>query len=848
MKTNVMIVFIGVFLIGNTHKSLAREVTFQLLTSDSAVNVAPGNIAMPNDWLTLTADDSLQGFNPDGALSFNLVDIAGIMPPSAWNRGPALTGQLVLDIVDNGDGSAGVLATGLVYQGKASPVMQMNQFLILPDTPAAQDTSIPVDGLTISGVWLNSAAGQWSITYDLDSYFATNVDGDPGPEDVDAVFSDKTQTGYLIPVSELTDTGLAAVELDDPTGFFAGDFEAYLQQTILPLLPEEATYLLITQMSKTAPEYVQPGGGLPITTNSLFGNTTVAFTTEDIYAPDPVVTLRLTDGDPGVLTGSLDDTDQDQTSQISMSPFGTPSKPYISTISMGTFYARERRALAEYSLEALRKASENPQAIQSASLTFYFDDVIFPDDSPLPYTTQAFAIELFTDTANVAFDASDPNDTDAQILGTGLDDWSGGVIQRWEFQAGQVDVPLVPGNDIMGIFGPDESYPANYGDDELALFGMIGFRVDVTEQIRTLYADPYTRTVGFRWINLSEGGFWTSMDPEGFLPTLEVSLNPDAPLVFTMQSDDKDAIVPDDSGRLSPLIGRPYHQIDGPNDTGIYLTVNDWQGGHDPDEQVTWPLSDGIINWPVFSDPNHTLDAEPALTAEGKSVYWDEDLNDYILAGPEDTVAGGLEKVYYLDHYYDSTLLLANNGIPTGGSADRQYALLCEFSLAEAQRWQLDPNALTSARLELTIDRVIDMSLQGNREALLPALLFVNAYDGDGLLDTFENVQTDFERIDHANADLVMFLTMDQTETGPPITDLALATYRLVDPGLGTHFVYEIDVTELVRQHLATESPFTGFALSCSGDGAFVVGSLDDVDVEHSISYLPKLVLETSSR
>ena len=55
-----------------------------------------------------------------------------------------------------------------------------------------------------------------------------------------------------------------------------------------------------------------------------------------------------------------------------------------------------------------------------------------------------------------------------------------------------------------------------------------------------------------------------------------------------------------------------------------------------------------------------------------------------------------------------------------------------------------------------------------------------------------------------------------------------------------------IDVTESVRQLLADEAAFSGFALSCSPDGEFCMASVDLVDDVRGKAYLPALVLETS--
>jgi hypothetical protein len=92
----------------------------------------------------------------------------------------------------------------------------------------------------------------------------------------------------------------------------------------------------------------------------------------------------------------------------------------------------------------------------------------------------------------------------------------------------------------------------------------------------------------------------------------------------------------------------------------------------------------------------------------------------------------------------------------------------------------------------------------------------------------------------------MVWLTMDGTVDGPPITDFALSHYRLVDPGLNEQFTIYIDVTEAVRELLADDAEYTGFIFSCPGDGDFTLASIDLVDTVNGATYLPILILETN--
>jgi hypothetical protein len=553
------------------------------------------------------------------------------------------------------------------------------------------------------------------------------------------------------------------------------------------------------------------------------------------------VTVTMTFEDPCSVMGALNNYDGDAFANVAAG-HGGPSKPYISTAFFGGGHSAARRGIAEFALEPMRDVSVDPNALTSATLRFYFDDVIFPDNSPEPYTAQDFTLQLYTATANGMVDGTDANEADPTIGGEGVDDWEGNVVQDWRFVAGEVpDLPA--GQEVVGVFGPEEPFPAKFDDDMLAIYGMIGFEVDVTNTLREILADPNVTYAGFRWICNNEGGYWTSMDPKGYLPSLAVDMVADEPMVFRLQSTDGGPVEGNHAGREYPVASDP-------DDEAVHITVGEWYGGHSPDAGVpTWPAQDGIIDWATFSDPNQSLDAVEAVAYDALDqplyVYWDVVADQYVLIADEPNVPEGLEKVYYQAEVNSGTLNMGNTGIPAGHATDRQHVVLNEFNLMRPARYGLDPNHLVSAYLEVTIDRVIDMSLSGNNMALLPSIMYVNAYNGDGVLNTFESAQADFERIDQENADAVVWLTIDGTPEGDPITDLSLSWYKLVDPGLGEQFMIRIDVTDSVRQMLEDGAGFAGFVFSCLGDGEFTLASVDLVDTVNGTTYLPTLVLET---
>jgi len=561
-------------------------------------------------------------------------------------------------------------------------------------------------------------------------------------------------------------------------------------------------------------------------------------------SPAKAVTVTLTDGDSCVMMGAVSNDDGDAFSVVQMGHGGVPSKPYISTRypSPGT-YDHDRRAVAEFSLDPMRRVSTAPDAVRSATLTFYFDDVIWPQLSPQPWTTQDFTLEFYAETANGTLDGCDADDLDGNLGGQGPDDWASKAIRSWRFLAGATG-PFKAGQKIVGMFGPDELFPARFSDSELMIYGMIGFEVDVTAEIAAALADPNVSHVGFRWISNTPEGYWTSMDPKGYLPALSVEMAAEEPLSFSLQSSDVGPITGDQHS------GRPYHVFNDAADEAIYIVAAEWSGGHSPNPNVVWPVPDGIIEWDVFTDPNGESDRPEAVTtaADGslRYVYWNPAADDFVLIADENDVAEGLEKVRYEEWSSDLPLSIGNYGRAAGTRVDMQHALLTEFKLERPGWYGLDPNTLVSATIELTIDRVVDMSLSGNNMALLPSMLYINSFAGDGIVGRFENAQADFERIDHENADVVVPLTMDGTPEGTPITDFTLSWYKLVEPGLGEPFTMTIDVTESVKRLLAQDASFAGFVLSCSSDGEFCLASVDLVDDVRGEVYLPTLVLQTS--
>lgn len=237
-------------------------------------------------------------------------------------------------------------------------------------------------------------------------------------------------------------------------------------------------------------------------------------------------TITQTYGDSSVVMGAVTDNDLDGVSSVAMGHGGVPSKPSISTHFNSPSHSSYRKAVAEYSLADVKALSTNAFDVQSSTLKFYFDDVIFPGNSPNPWTTQNFTLEVYTIGANGILDGSDADDGDNAVGGSGLDDWSGASVASYTFTAGEYGTYTL-GNTIVGTYGPGDLYPAEYGDDQFNLYGMIEFEVDVTSILAGLISDPSANYIGFRWTQNDAGGYWTSMDPTGYLPTLSTEVVPE---------------------------------------------------------------------------------------------------------------------------------------------------------------------------------------------------------------------------------------------------------------------------------------------------------------------------------
>jgi len=258
----------------------AASIEFELVTHPNNVQLLPQPKGIPGvsgDHLLLT-DDDITGstFNPEGCFSFNFMNPVGISepcyPPGYAEGIHSMTGSVTLELNLYTGGTVEVTSLafeGYVAQGK--PIA--HQWLVQPGDPAADGNHGPVDGIPNSGVYAASATANWAFGISFDWYYDTPF---AGSGTIDMTFDNYQWSGFIIPVSELTTTGMAMTTLNDPLGYFDGtseDFESWLLDEVKPRLPQDAAYLLFAQ-GEAHPDWTDPDMGM--TTDGIVGETIIA--------------------------------------------------------------------------------------------------------------------------------------------------------------------------------------------------------------------------------------------------------------------------------------------------------------------------------------------------------------------------------------------------------------------------------------------------------------------------------------------------------------------------------------------------------------------------------------------
>jgi len=248
----------------------AAVVEFELLTHADNKGFLPQQQNSGGDRLPQTGDDISGGtLNPNGCFSFNFINPDAVTEPAGYAKAiHSMTGSAVLDIDLQAGGTVDVVS--LAFEGYIAPSKVSAQWL---------------DTQTSSGTYAASNASNWafeaSFNWCYDTPFA-------GAGTADMKFEDYLWTGFIIPVSELTTAGMAATVLDDPSGYFGGNFESWLLNKVAPKLPQSALYLLFAQ-GETHPSWTNPM--MDMTTDGIVGETIIGYA-----VPEPATIILLTAG------------------------------------------------------------------------------------------------------------------------------------------------------------------------------------------------------------------------------------------------------------------------------------------------------------------------------------------------------------------------------------------------------------------------------------------------------------------------------------------------------------------------------------------------------------------------
>jgi len=282
-KKNLVLAIVLTVLLGLPKYTLATSVEFQLFMPTYNADKLPQEPQTSGDYLPQTVDDyELTGSNPSGCFSFNF------MNPAATSGGYAkgihsMTGSVTLDIDLQAGGTLDI--TSLAFDGYISSIQSSLQRLVQPGDPAADGSHGSTDGIGNSGTYNTSAGSNWGFQANFDWYYDVPAEGMGG---IDMTFDNYQWDGFIIPVSELTTTGMATTILDDSLGYFGGNFEQWLLNKVASQLPQEAAYLLFAQ-GQANPAWT--GQQVGITTSGLVGETVVGYA-----IPEPATMMLLVAG------------------------------------------------------------------------------------------------------------------------------------------------------------------------------------------------------------------------------------------------------------------------------------------------------------------------------------------------------------------------------------------------------------------------------------------------------------------------------------------------------------------------------------------------------------------------
>jgi len=282
-KKSLVLAIVLATLLGPQGYAPATSVEFQLFTPAYNAGKLPQEPQTAGDYLPQTGDDyELTNSNPSGCFSFNF------MNPTAVSGGYAkgihsMTGSVTLDIDLQAGGTLDV--SSLAFDGYISSTQSSIQRIVQPGDSAAGGSHGPTDGLGNSGTYNASAGSNWAFQANFDWYYDVPAGGMGG---IDMTFDDYQWNGFILPVSELTATGMAATILDDSLGYFNGNLEQWLLNKVAPQLPVEAAYLLFAQ-GQANPAWT--GQQVGMTTSGLVRETVIGYA-----VPEPATMMLLAAG------------------------------------------------------------------------------------------------------------------------------------------------------------------------------------------------------------------------------------------------------------------------------------------------------------------------------------------------------------------------------------------------------------------------------------------------------------------------------------------------------------------------------------------------------------------------
>jgi len=234
---------------------------------------------LDSDWLVFTEDDKpFPGANFYGAFSHKYNDRVGLsgLARGGHESANSLTGFVSMSFAERGPDTWDVEVLDYYTVGSKTASTTQFSYSYLVTTNflyLVTNAQYGVDGTGNTGVWHASAAGNWHLSFQAQAYAKT-----PGVEHTELY--DRC-LGCVIPVDQLTPAGLAGTSIDDPSGYYTNDFQAYLLGEVAPRLPDDARYLLFVQLLKTSLLFSTDPGHVD-TNDTLFGECWFATTSDEI--------------------------------------------------------------------------------------------------------------------------------------------------------------------------------------------------------------------------------------------------------------------------------------------------------------------------------------------------------------------------------------------------------------------------------------------------------------------------------------------------------------------------------------------------------------------------------------